>query len=67
MNLGEEMKQRREEKGMSQEELSQIVGCGRSSIAGFERGSYSPSIAVAQEIAKALGTELELKICDLRE
>ena len=44
---------------MTQEELSNRVGCTRQTIIALEQGKYVPSIELAFRIAKAFGVPLE--------
>lgn len=56
MGIGEKIKVRRKELGISQEELAKRIGyADRSIIAKMEIGRYSnPSISRVERIAKAL-------------
>lgn len=58
MSVGENIKKRREEKGMTQEELGLAVGVGRSMVAQIERGTKSASIQLGAAIAKVLECEI---------
>ncbi len=57
-SVGENIKIRRESKGLTQEELAAAVGLGRSMIAQIERGTKSASLQLGVAIAKALGCEI---------
>jgi len=48
----------RQSKKMTQEELAKTIGVTRQTIASLENGRYSPSIIVAYRIAKVLGYKL---------
>ena len=48
------LRERRIEKGMSQEQLAKAVGKRQSSITRFERGLTSPKPATAKKIAAVL-------------
>ncbi len=52
----------REEKKMTQTELSKITGIHQAEISKIERGIGNPSIKTLQRIAKGLGLNLELFI-----
>ena len=56
---GYRLKLARLSKGMSQENLAQASGVSRQAIAGIESGKWKPSLKVALDIAKALGTTVE--------
>jgi len=45
----------RQTKKMTQEELAKTIGVTRQTIASLENGRYSPSIIVAYRIVKVLG------------
>lgn len=53
----EKMKKLREEKGLTQKELGEIVFTGQSMIAQLEAGCKDPSIALLNRIAEALDVE----------
>jgi putative transcriptional regulator len=44
---------------MTQEELSNLVGCTRQTIIALEQNRYVPSIELAFRVAKAFGVPLE--------
>lgn len=46
---------KRREKGISQEELSEIIGYSKNHISNIERGKYIPTTAFIFEICNALG------------
>ena len=60
MNVGENIKKRREASNMSQRDLAEQVGIAQPFLCQVERGSKNPSFQVAVEIANVLG-------CDLKE
>lgn len=49
----------REMKRMTQEDLAKIVGVSRQTIVAIEKGNYTPSVALAMELAKVLGCTVE--------
>ena len=53
------IKERRTELGMSQEQLAQASGIGRSTISEIEAGKHAPTVDVALSIARALGKSVE--------
>ena len=53
------LKETREEKGLSVYDLARKVGCSAQTIYNIEAGKNEPSLKLALEIAKAIGTELE--------
>lgn len=53
--IGAEIKRRRKEKRLTQEQLSEITGIGRTAIAKYELGSIELSISHFKIICDALG------------
>lgn len=54
MNLAENIKKKREEYDIEQQELARRVGVTKSFISQMERGLKTPSVAVLASIADAL-------------
>jgi putative transcriptional regulator len=44
---------------MTQEDLARAVGVRRETIVFLEKGKYNPSLRLAHEVAKALGTTID--------
>lgn len=59
MNIGYNIKRLREEKGITQKELSERVFITQSMLCQIELGRKNPSLQVGLDIAKALGCEVE--------
>lgn len=55
--LGENVRQHRKLKGMTQEQLAVAAGMERSYVSDLERGTRNPSVAALGRIADALGVE----------
>ncbi len=53
------MKAYREKLSMSQNELANRVGVRRETIVHLEKGRYNPSLKLAMDISKELGTTVE--------
>lgn len=49
----------REERGMSQEKLAQLLGVSRQSIISIENGRYNPSLILAYQISKCFNKSIE--------
>ena len=49
----------REELGLTQQELAQIVGLSQETISQYEIGSRTPNIITARKIADALNVSLD--------
>lgn len=56
MSVGTEIRRRRENVGITQDDLARIVCVSRSAVAQFENNYKTPSLAVLVRIADALGT-----------
>lgn len=61
--VADKVAERRQEKGLSQRELAELVGTTQSAIARLERGGRPPRIDTLLRIADALECEL---VVDLR-
>jgi putative transcriptional regulator len=53
------MKELREKKHLTQEQLAQKVGVRRETILFLEKGKYNPSLKLAHDVAKALESTIE--------
>jgi putative transcriptional regulator len=49
----------REQKGMTQEALAGQVGVTRQTIIALEKGKFGPSVALALQLARVLGTTVD--------
>ena len=49
----------REEKNITQETLARAVGVSRQTIGAVEKGSYTPSLALAMMLAKFFRVSIE--------
>lgn len=45
--------------GLTQEKLAEAVGVRRETIVFLEQGKYNPSLRLAHNVARALGTGIE--------
>ena len=59
MSVGKFIKEKREEKGITQQELADAIGYERSMIAHIERESKPVTLRQAAAIAEELGVTLE--------
>lgn len=59
MSIGQNIKQLREERDMTQEELATAINVSRSMIAQVERDSRCPTMILGKQIAEALGTDIK--------
>ncbi|MBU0540324.1 helix-turn-helix transcriptional regulator [Patescibacteria group bacterium] len=60
--LIESIIEKRLKKGMSQATLAQKIGTKQSAIARLESGSYNPSVAFLDKVAKALDADLTISL-----
>ncbi|MEA5403228.1 helix-turn-helix domain-containing protein [Arcicella sp. DC2W] len=58
MNLSQELKQRREQLGITQEYLAELAGVGLRTIKAFESGKANPRLETLNKLAEVLGMEL---------
>lgn len=61
-NIGEIIKQRRKYLGITQKELSEIVGIGLRSLISIETGKGNPTVETLCSIFEALGLTIEVKV-----
>jgi putative transcriptional regulator len=54
MKLGEIIKQKRQEKGLSQEGLAQLVRVSKNTISAWEAGRYRPSLYKMYALSRIL-------------
>lgn len=57
--LGKKIQKRRQEIGLTQEDLAYKVGISRAYMGYIEQGRYAPSLEVLEKVAKALGMGLK--------
>ena len=53
------IKEFRAKRGLTQEDLARQVGVRRETIVFLEKGSYNPSLKLAHDVAKALGSTVD--------
>ena len=53
------MMETRKAKGLSQQQLADLLGVSRQTISSLETGRYNPSIFLAHNIAKIFGMSIE--------
>jgi transcriptional regulator with XRE-family HTH domain len=52
------LKELRERRGLTQEQLSEKSGVGRSHLARLETGKQDPTLSTLEKLAKALGVKV---------
>lgn len=53
------LRQKREERGITQENLGRAVGVSRQTIISLESGRYNPSLALAYKLARYFACPIE--------
>lgn len=59
MPLVTRIREHRTRLGMTQEQLAEAVGVRRETIVFLEKGRYNPSLKLAVDVARVLGTSVE--------
>ena len=59
MKLSQKLRELREEKGLTQQELATMPQLSRSSIINFEKDKRNPKVKDLQKIAKVLNVPVE--------
>lgn len=59
MDLGNKIKEIRNQKGIKREDLAKLIGTSPAIIGRYERNERTPSIEVAKKIAQALDVSLD--------
>ncbi len=57
-NIGKRLKEIRQEKGLSQKELSEKSGVAQSHISNIERDNKNPTVGVLMKLSEALDEDL---------
>lgn len=62
--IGTKLKELRQERGLSQEELAQRIGTQPPQLSRYENGKSKPSIPVAKKLADELGVTIDFFMPD---
>ena len=62
MALHTKIREYRENRGMKQAELAELVGVRRETIVNLEKGRYNPSLKLAMDIAHLFDTTVEADV-----
>jgi len=65
--FGRSLKRLRQERGLSQERLSEMSGCDRSYISLLESGINSPSLSMIFQLATALKARPSVLLAEIEE
>jgi transcriptional regulator with XRE-family HTH domain len=66
-HFGAAVRQHRTLIRLSQEELAGRAGLDRTYVSGIERGRRNPSLRILQQVAEALGADLDVLFATARE
>jgi y4mF family transcriptional regulator len=61
-NLGEDVKNRRKELGITQPHLAELAEISVNTLYKLEKGESNPSLEVLNKLAEVLGMELSLSV-----
>lgn len=56
------IREARKAKGLTQKELGERLGIGEPTVSKYESGKQNPTIETLEEIANALGVELNISL-----
>jgi transcriptional regulator with XRE-family HTH domain len=54
--------EKRNEQGLTQEELARRIGTRQSAVSRLEKGDYNPTLSFLRKVARALDTELHISL-----
>ena len=67
MLFGDRLRQIRKERGMTQEQLAEILGTSKQVLSRYEKNQRAPKITVATDYAEKLGIDVEYLLGDTEE
>lgn len=59
MSFGERLKNARNKKGYTQEELATLIGVAKTTLTGYEKGNREPDVIKIKKMASALGVSAD--------
>lgn len=59
--MGITIKERRQQLGITQQELADLSGVGINTLVAMERGKGNPSVGTLRKVAAVLGLELRME------
>jgi y4mF family transcriptional regulator len=62
VQLGETIKRRRKELGITQPHLAELAGISTNTLYKLERGQSNPSLEVLNKLVEVLGMEIKLEV-----
>ncbi|SMD43882.1 transcriptional regulator, y4mF family [Aquiflexum balticum DSM 16537] len=60
--LGETIKRRRKELGITQPHLAELAGISTNTLYKLERGQSNPSLEILNKLVEVLGMEIKLEV-----
>ena len=66
MGLGETIRNRRKELGITQPHLAELAKVSTNTLYKLERGQSNPSLEVLNKLVEVLGMEISLKVKSLK-
>lgn len=60
--VGQQIREAREKKGLSQTELAELMGVTRATVNGIEADRSSPTVNTLQKVANALSLSLKISL-----
>ena len=67
MLFGDRLRQIRKERGMTQEQLAEILGTSKQVLSRYEKNQRAPKITIATDYAEKLGIDVEYLLGDTEE
>lgn len=62
VQLGESIRSRRKELGITQPHLAELAGISLNTLYKLERGQSNPSLEVLNKLAEVMGMEIKLEV-----
>ncbi|MCH6202145.1 helix-turn-helix domain-containing protein [Aquiflexum sp. LQ15W] len=62
VQLGETIKSRRKELGITQPHLAELAGISLNTLYKLERGQSNPSLEVINKLSEVMGMEIKLEV-----
>lgn len=60
--IGQTIKQRRKELGITQPDLAELAGVSKNTLYKLERGQGNPSLDILTKLTEVLGMELKVEV-----
>ena len=63
MSFQERLKQARLDKGLTQEQLAELIGIAKSTLNGYEKGNREPDFFKIKKLIEVLGVDANYLLC----